>query len=168
MTRTNMKDTSTRCHFNFFRFFWDAKFAVFMYGWSVKEIFSTDEWGQEGKGQVHYGWCRESFECIQETLRTHTKADVVAEFAKPVRDQDPYFGATAIVKVFLRTFNAARYVSELLSFDHEICAQLGRLLGMSFCPDKKNKRGVKNFSLKGCNHVSLSDKAPKGYYFWLH
>ena len=37
-----------------------------------------------------------------------------------------------------------------------------------FCPDKKNKRGVKNFSLKGCNHVSLSDKAPIGYYIWLH
>ena len=51
VTKTNIKDTSTRWHFNFFRFFWDTKFAVFMYGWSVKEIFSTDEWGQAGKGQ---------------------------------------------------------------------------------------------------------------------
>ena len=139
-----------------------------MVGMPVKDIFAQDEFGLAGVGKFLYGWSREAFECIDETLRTHTIERKNQELAKDYRDQDPYFGAKPLSDVLLRTSNEVRHVSEFLSFDEEIISQLGKLPGMSYCPDKKNKRGVKVFSMNGCNHMHLDDKAIKGYYFWWH
>ena len=67
----------------------------------------------------------------------------------------------------MKNSNAVRYVSKFVEFDEEIRAQLGSLIGMSYCPDKKNKRGVKVFSMNGCNHKTMDDDAVKGYYFYI-
>ena len=102
---------------------------------------------------------------MDETIRTHTDERTKVEFAKDVRDQDPDFGVTPLSLVLQRTSNAARYISKFLSFDEEIAEQLGRIVGMSFCPDKRKRRGRKIFALCGSNHVDIDTEAPKGYYF---
>ena len=60
-----------------------------------------------------------------------------------------------------------RHLGKFLAFDEEIIAQLGKLLGMSYYPDKKNKRGVEVFLANGCNPIEMTDDATKGYYFWF-
>ena len=83
---------------------------------------------------------------------------------KEHENQDPYFGAKPLTDVLIRTSNHVRHLGQFLSFDEEIIAQLGKLPGMSYCLDKKNKREVKVFSLNGCNHGEMTDNATKGYY----
>ena len=122
--------------------------------------------GQAGLGQFLEGWTREHFEIMDETLRIHTNKMTEEEFAKPVREQDPDFGITPLCDLLITRSNAIRYISQFLSFDEEIISQLGRLTGMAYCPDKKNKRGRKVFSLNGCNHSEINESAQKGYYFW--
>ena len=134
----------------------------------VKNLFWNDMFGQASEGQFLQGQTREWFEILDETLRIHTFRKTEVEFAKEVRDQDPDFGVTPLIDVLLRTSNEVRYISEFISFDEEIVSQLGRITGMSYCPDKKNKRGRKVFSLNGCNHLSMEEETPKGYYFWWH
>ena len=104
---------------------------------------------------------------MDETIRTHTISRKAQEFVKETNDQDPYFGAKPLADVLIRTSNDVRYLGHFLAFDEEIIAQLGKLPGMSYCPDKKNKRGIKVFSANGCNHVEMTDVATKGYYFWF-
>ena len=102
---------------------------------------------------------------MDETLRLHTEDLKTSEFGKEIRDQDPDFGVTPLNKVLMRTSNAVRYMTQFTSFDEEIAYQLGKFTGMSYCPDKKNKRGRKVFSLNGCNHLTMDESAPKGYYY---
>ena len=145
-----------------------AKLGTLMYTEvsSIKDIFRDDMFGEAKPGRFLHGQTRELFEIMDETLRMHTVEKKNTEFGKNVRDQDPDFGVTPLSNVLLRTSNAVRYISEFLSFDEEIVAQLGKLTGMSYCPDKKNKRGRKVFSLNGCNHSNMEQSAPKGYYFY--
>ena len=133
---------------------------------SIKELFQEGGYGQAGPGQFLEGYLREPFQIMDETPRLHTEKKKTNEFAKATRDQDPDFGVTPLCEVLMKTSNAVRYISQFLSFDEEIAYQLGKLTGMSFCPDKKNKRGRKIFSLNGCNHVTMDDTEPKGYYFY--
>ena len=102
---------------------------------------------------------------MDETIRTHTPDQTKDEFEKDVRDQDPDFGVTPLSKVLQRTSNSVRYISRYLSFDEEIVEQQGRLVGSSFCPDKRKRRGRKIFVLSGSNHVEMEENVPKGYYF---
>ena len=132
---------------------------------SIKEMFEDDMHGQSGAGQFLEGWLREPFEIMDETIRLHTESMKLSEFRKEIRDQDPDFGITPLSQVLMRTSNEVRYLSQFTSFDEEIAYQLGKLTGMSYCPDKKNKRGRKVFSLNGCNHLTMDDSAPKGYYY---
>ena len=98
-----------------------------MLGIPVSNIFSEDEWGLAGPGQVFNGWTREAYEVLDETLRTHTIARKREEFVKEHDDQDPYFGAKPLADVLIRTSNQVRHLGQFLSFDEEIIAQLGKL-----------------------------------------
>ena len=108
------------------------------------------------------------YEMFDETLRTHTVARTKEEFSKDFRDQDPYFGPQRIADALIESSNKIRFIGEFLSFDEEIVSQLGRMVGAAYCPDKNNKRGLKVFSMNGCNHISMEDNAVKGYYFWFY
>ena len=125
---------------NFFQTFRSAKLGLLMLGMPVSTIFSEDEWSMASPGQVFYRQTREAYEVMDETLCTHTISRKAQEFVKETNDQDPYFGAKPLADVLIRTSNEVRHLGQFLAFDEEIIAQLGKLPGVSYCPDKKNKR----------------------------
>ena len=48
------------------------------------------------KGQLLYGWLRETFDMINVCWQAHTEEDVKANFSKHNYDQDPFFGISDI------------------------------------------------------------------------
>ena len=108
---------------------------------------------------------------MDECWQHHTQADTDANFAKPILQQDPFFGVTAVLQRLVRRSNDIRYPSRFLALDEEIISLLGRCNVAQYCKDKKNSRGPKVFSLNGCNLVEPTlrslletDNILKGYY----
>ena len=59
--------------------FWCAKWGTTLFGETpVKDLFSDGIGGQADKGQLLYGWGRETFEMIDECCQAHAEEDVKA------------------------------------------------------------------------------------------
>ena len=145
-----------------FYVFWSAKLAVKIFGWNIEAFFTKATFtNQTGRGKALFGWTREHFTMYNHVLRCHSPEDKVINFAKPKKQQNPFFGIEPAFEDLLKILNSIRYPSKVLSFDEELIYMLGKAPMIQFVKDKRNRYGAKLFMLSGSNEGT----AHKGYLF---